>query len=266
MKFIASLFTILLTVFQLYPKPLIIAHRGASKRAPENTMAAFKLAFRKHADAVEVDVRLTKDNIIICHHDDNLMRMTGKDLNISEVTYNQIKDLEVGNNFSKALYNAKIPKLEDLLSKVSRRKKIFIEIKTGIEIISPLEKTIIESKVKLNNLTLISFNTEVIRLFKECFPTVKTLLLVNLKNSDYSINGEIDSEKILKVLKDINTNGISCKSNSTVNKDLVAKIVEEGYEFHVWTVDSKEKAIELKNMGVHSITTNYPKRIRKAIH
>ncbi len=265
MRFIASFFTIFLAALQLYSKPLIVAHRGASKRAPENTIEAFKLAYRKKADAVEIDVRLTKDNVIVCHHDRNTKRMTGKDFNIDEVNFNQIEDLIVGQGFKRFFSDAKIPKLEKLLKKVSKRRSLFIEIKTGLEILPHLKTLLETSHVKHKNLTVISFDEDVLKEFKILFPEIKTLLLINLKGSKYIENKIVNFDKILFDLKEINANGISCKGNSSVTADLVKKMHDNGFELHVWTVDAKDNAIRFKNLGVNSITTNYPKRIRKAI-
>lgn len=257
--------TLLMTVFQVQSKPLVVAHRGASKRAPENSYEAFKLAFRKHADAVEVDIRVTKDSVIVCHHDRNTKRMTGADHNIDEVNYNEIKDLILGKGFKRVFSNVKIPKLKKLLSKVSKRRKLYIEIKTGSEILPPLKKLLEESKAKHENLTVISFSKSVLKDFKSLFPEIKTLLLVNLKNSEYLDNNSIDINAIFADLKDIKANGISCKGNSLVTELLVNQIHENGYELHVWTVDAKDNAILFKKRGVNSITTNYPKRIKKVI-
>lgn len=265
MKFIASFFTIFLAALQLYSKPLIVAHRGASKRAPENTIEAFKLAYRKRADAVEIDIRLTKDNVIVCHHDRSTKRMTGKDFNIDEVNFNQIENLAVGHGFKRVFSDAKIPRLEKILTKVSKRRKLFIEIKTGQEILPHLKSLIDNSHVKNKNLTVISFNADVLKEFKILFPEIRTLLLINLKGSKYVENNLVNFDKILFDLKEINANGISCKGNSSVTADLVNKMHDHGYELHVWTIDAKENAVKFKNIGVNSITTNYPKRIRKAI-
>ena len=70
--------------------PLIIAHRGASSAGPENSLASYKLAWMQEADAIEIDLRKTKDGIFICAHDNNLNRVSGYEKNISAVSYTHL--------------------------------------------------------------------------------------------------------------------------------------------------------------------------------
>jgi len=74
----------------------IIAHRGASHFAPENTVSSFKLAWGKNADGIEGDFYLTKDGEIICMHDPTTKRTTGVDFLISDTTYEQLRKLDAG--------------------------------------------------------------------------------------------------------------------------------------------------------------------------
>lgn len=79
----------------------IYAHRGVITKAPENSMAAFQQALAEHADGLEFDVQLTKDYVAIVTHDLNLKRLTGKNFQLNEVPYNQIRKLTVGKRFLK---------------------------------------------------------------------------------------------------------------------------------------------------------------------
>ncbi len=75
----------------------IIAHRGASHDAPENTLAAVNLGWKRNADAVEVDVYLSKDNRIVAIHDKNTKRTTGHDGLVKEMTWSELQKLDAGN-------------------------------------------------------------------------------------------------------------------------------------------------------------------------
>ena len=116
----------------------IIGHRGASDDAPENTISSIKEAFRQGADGVEVDVRITKDGKVICIHDKNTLRTTGLSLDINEAKYDELQELDAGSWKSSAWLNEPIPLLDEALEEVPADKEIFIEVKTGLEIIDPL--------------------------------------------------------------------------------------------------------------------------------
>ena len=83
-------------VLALYAEPLVVAHRGASRDAPENTLAAFKLAWEQGADAIEGDFLLTKDNKIVCIHDKSTGRLADRKLIVKESTLSQLRELDVG--------------------------------------------------------------------------------------------------------------------------------------------------------------------------
>lgn len=81
---------------------LIVAHRGASKRAPGNTLPAFELAWKQGADAIEGDFRLTKDGHVVCIHDETIKRTAGADLNVAQSTLSELRKLDVGAWFDPA--------------------------------------------------------------------------------------------------------------------------------------------------------------------
>src|SRR5690625_7581403 len=93
----------------------IFAHRGASKYAPENTMAAFKFAYELGAEGIETDVQLTKDNIPVLIHDERVKRTTNGTGYIKDLTWNQVKQLDAGSWFSKKFTGAGIISLDEFL-------------------------------------------------------------------------------------------------------------------------------------------------------
>ena len=111
--------------------PSVIAHRGASQIAPENTLIAFQKAHDLGASWIELDVMLTKDNIAIIHHDDTFERILGLDQNVQQTLYSQIKDLDAGSWFDKKFSSARIPTLEQTLTLCANLNlSINIELKT----------------------------------------------------------------------------------------------------------------------------------------
>ena len=136
----------------------IIGHRGASDDAPENTGSSIKEAFAQGADGVEVDVRLTKDKKIICIHDKNTLRTTGLSLEVKKSDYRELKNLDAGSWKGAVWRDESIPSLEEVLKEVPLNKEIFIEVKTGLEIIDPLISLVLSSKITQRNISIISLN------------------------------------------------------------------------------------------------------------
>lgn len=130
---------------------MIIAHRGASKYAPENTMAAFKIAYDDGADAIETDVHLTKDFVPIIMHDEDVKRTTnGKGL-IKDLTYNQISSLDNGSWFNKSFSNERIPTLEKFLQWAYKKNiRINLELKNNKIDYPYLETIVYEQLVTFN--------------------------------------------------------------------------------------------------------------------
>lgn len=112
----------------LFQNPTVMAHRGLSADAPENTLYAFSDAISVGADFIELDVQQTKDGVLVVMHDSNLKRTTGVNKDIWDVNYADIQDLDAGSWFDPAYANARIPTLEETLQFVDKRAKLNIEI------------------------------------------------------------------------------------------------------------------------------------------
>ncbi len=95
---------------------LIIAHRGESYDAPENTLASINLAWQRDADAVEIDVRLSKDNKVVVFHDKTTRRLGGRNESVKNQTLEELKELDVGSWKSEKYKNEKIPTLTEVLA------------------------------------------------------------------------------------------------------------------------------------------------------
>jgi len=236
----------------------IIGHRGASDDAPENTISSIKEAFRQGADGVEVDVRITKDGKVICMHDKNTLRTTGLSLNINKVKYSELKELDAGSWKSSAWVNEPIPLLEEALEEVPEEKEIFIEIKTGLEIIDPLISLIQSSKIKQKNISVISFSDQVIKKIKLRLPDITANLLV-------AFDPPYNKEKLPQLLENIGADGVGVQNHPKLTRSFVEKIKNLNKNIHVWTVNEGDEAKEYSLMGLSSITTNKPGRIRDCL-
>ena len=109
--------------------PIVTAHRGYSTAAPENTLPAFQLAIDHHSDRAELDVQMTKDGVVMVTHDTSLRRCTGRNANIYDLTFAQVRELDAGRWFSARYAGTQIPTLEEVLDLCKGKIQLNIEIK-----------------------------------------------------------------------------------------------------------------------------------------
>jgi glycerophosphoryl diester phosphodiesterase len=238
----------------------VIGHRGASEDAPENTLSSVKESFKQGSDGVEIDIRLTKDNHVVCIHDKNSLRTSGEFLIISETRFNALKKLDVGSWKSKKWKNERIPLLEEVLKVIPDKKEIFIEVKTGTEIIEPLINALNRSNINLSDVSIISFNREVIKKIKSRMSEITGNLLI-------AFDPEVNLEQGLgDLLKSINADGVGAQNHQNLNSSLVKEVHNLRKKIHVWTVNDQEEANKFELMGINSITTNRPKLIKKSLN
>jgi glycerophosphoryl diester phosphodiesterase len=214
----------------------VIGHRGASEDAPENTLSSVKESFKQGSDGVEIDIRLTKDNHVVCIHDKNSLRTSGEFLIISETKLNALKKLDVGSWKSKKWKNERIPLLEEVLKVIPDKKEIFIEVKTGTEIIEPLINALNRSNINLSDVSIISFNREVIKKIKSRMSEITGNLLI-------AFDPEVNLEQGLgDLLKSINADGVGAQNHQNLNSSLVKEVHNLRKKIHVWTVNDQEEA------------------------
>lgn len=129
--------------------PIIIAHRGASKLAPENTIAAFRKALELGAGGIELDVHLSRDGHIVVIHDELVNRTSnGKGL-VKDKTLDELRELDFGSWFSPAFKNERIPELEDVLKLIDGWDGILnIELKNGPVFYPGIEQAVLDMLVK----------------------------------------------------------------------------------------------------------------------
>jgi len=255
---VAVLFIFNISIFAA--EPMIVAHRGASKEAPENTIPAFKLAWEQGADAIEGDFLLTQDGKIVCIHDKTTKRTAGKELVVKDSRLDELKTLDVGAYRGEEFSGTAIPTIADVFATVPEGKKIYIEIKCGGEILPALLDEIKKSGLKDEQIVVICFNKEVIQKLKTLAPQYEAFWLCSFKKQK---TGEVtpSAETVLNTLTLIQADGLS--SNTAVPESLIETVRKNGYQWHVWTVDDPETAIRMKALGAKSITSNVPRAIRE---
>ena len=260
MKTICTLVILLMgSIASRAEEPLIVAHRGASRDAPENTIPAFQLAWEQGADAIEGDFHLSKDGEIVCFHDADTERVAGTQLVVRQSTLAELKQLDVGASYGVAFNGTRIPTIAEVFATIPQGKKIFIEVKCGAEIIPTLLKQIDQSGLTQEQIVVISFNKQVIQQLKAQAPHTKTAWLCSFKKQE---TGESTPslDTVLKTLKQIQADGLS--SNTAVPASVIEAVRQQEYEWHVWTINDLNTARRMQALGVLSITTDMPGSMR----
>lgn len=244
----------------------IIAHRGASADAPENTVAAMRLGFEQNADAGELDVHVSKDGKLVVIHDADTKRVAGLEKKVAEQTLEELRRLDVGNfgTWKGKGFNEKIPTLEECLELVPRNKKIFIEIKSRLETLPPLEKVLRESKLTPQQTVIITFHYEVAEAAKKCFPDRKVYWLHSYKQDEKTKQYPDIGDLIEKATR-AKVDGLNLNHEFPLDAAAVKRVHDAGLGCYVWTVDDPAKARRLVEAGVDGITTNRPGALRKEI-
>ena len=245
---------------------LIIGHRGASHCAPENTMAAFNLAWTEGADGIEADFRLSGDGRIVCLHDGSTGRTAGKDLAVASSSLAELRRLDVGGWLGAAWTGERIPTLAEVLGALPPGKKLFIELKSGPEIAVPLARELLQSGVAPEQLRLLSFSAPLLTEVKTLLPGYRTCWLTDYRRERQSGDWRPSREEVLATLRQSGVNGLASRGRKILDEQFVADLRREGYEIHVWTVDAVATARRFRNLGVDSIMTNRPGWLLQQLH
>ncbi len=244
--------------------PLVFAHRGFSSEAPENTMAAFRLAWQSGADGIECDVRLTVDGEVVCIHDSDTSRVSSRTRVIADSEWKGLARLEVGAWKAPGWEGEPIPRLSDVLDANPENAILVIELKCGPEIVEPLVKVLDESNVDPDRVIAISFNEETLVELKRLRKHLKAYWLSDLDmRSDGSMKPSI--EEIVDTLDRLQADGFGGQSGAGICKSLVDALDANGYALNVWTVDDPKEARRMQEIGVTSITSNDPRSMMAAL-
>ena len=259
-QFVIAMLALLLLVVSvsMAKTPEFVAHRGESHDAPENTLAAYKLAWERGVDAAETDIHLTKDGkLIVCHDADTGRLAADKTkLVIKDHTADELRKLDVGSFKGPSFADQKLPMLDELLAIIPTGKRFFIEVKIGPEAIPELVRCLDRAKKAPEQTVIISFNYETCIEAKKQLPKLKNYWLVSQKQDKQTKQWKPTAAEIIEKAKKAGVDGVDVQATEPVNAEFVKAAHDAGLEFHVWTVDDPEKAKRLAAMGVDGITTN----------
>jgi glycerophosphoryl diester phosphodiesterase len=255
--------SVLTAMSQTPPSPLVIAHRGSSAQAPENTLPAFELAWQQEADGIEADFQLTKDGHIVCFHDKDTKRIAGEKLLVKDATLAALRELDAGTWKGEKYKGTRIPTIAEVLATIPPGKKIFIEIKCGPEIIDPLVRELASSGLSPNQVVVICFDSAVLKALNERDPQWRTGWLCSFakKAKDTS---RISPEKVMNTLGEIRASAL-LSGGGNVSEDLLGKLTAAGIQHYVWTINDPKLAASYRAQGTGAIITDVPLEMLNAL-
>lgn len=241
----------------------IVAHRGESVIAPENTVEAFTLAWARGAVCVEGDFHLTKDGEVVCMHDDNCRRTCGVDQPISELTLNEIRTFDAGLWKGEAWRYTRVPTLREVLETMPRYGEIYIELKSVGPIVDALKTIFASGPWRPEQLTFIAFDEVTISAVKQLFPAHKAYWLTCNWTGDWQNRGtsKLSPAELVAKLRELGVDGVDICATEFLDKSYADALHAANLGFHVWTVDETAEAKRMAKIGVDSITTNRAKFI-----
>jgi glycerophosphoryl diester phosphodiesterase len=242
---------------------LIIAHRGASADAPENTLSAFRLAWEQEADGIEGDFRLSSDGRIVCIHDEDAARVAGTSLIVEDTPLAKLRTLDIGAWKGESWRGERIATLDEVLAIVPEGKQLVLELKAGPEIVEPLVDVLERTPTTDENLLLISLVDATVAECKRRLPNVRCHWLTGYHQQS---NGTWTptADEVIATIRRLGADGFGSESKPEhFDADFVERLRAAGInQFHVWTVDDPTVARFYANLGAWGITTNRPALIR----
>lgn len=240
-------------------RPLNLAHRGASRHAPQNTLAAFIQAAELGADGIELDVHLSADGIPVVIHDFNLDATTNGTGAVRSKTLAQLKELDAGSKFNPAFAGEQIPTLSQVLETIGHRLLLNIELKSvgwrrdGLEqaVAAEVKKYGLEKRVIFS-----SFNPFAVRRIKQLLPHVPAGLL-------YAPDLPLYLRRAW--LAPLCPHEARHPHHSMLTPPSVRALRARGYSINTWTVDEPAEMRRLIELGIDAIITNRPDVLKQVL-
>lgn len=236
--------------------PELTAHRGESHDAPENTLAAFNLAWQRGAAAVELDVHLTRDGKLIVSHDPDTKRAGGANLVIKDHTADELRRLDVGAWKDPQYAGERMPLLDEVLSTIPPGRRLFIEVKVGPEAVPELAACLARAGRPAAQTVVIGFGVDTVREAKRRLPHLKVYWLAAQKQDGGTKRWSPTGAELIATAKAAGVDGLDVAAKEPVDAAFVTAAKAAGLEVYVWTVDDPATARAMAASGVDGITTN----------
>ncbi len=231
--------------------PWVIAHRGASAVAPENTMAAFRRAVEMGAECIETDLHLSRDGRLIIVHDTTLNRTTSGDGMVRNYTFNELRQLDAGSWFSEKYASERLPAIEELLDFAGQADlSLYLEIKGGAGY--GVERAVISAlrgRKESKATVVLCFDASVLDRIHQLDRLLMTGLLFDSGGED------MVKEAVRVGARQIGPRG------DCVTSELLEDAHRRGLKVVTWTINEPAQMRTLAAAGVDGIMTNHPDRL-----
>ena len=245
----------------------LIAHRGYSNLAPENTISSFDLAISKGFKIFELDVQLTKDSVPVIFHDYDLNRICKLDLNLKNLEYNYLSKLDAGSWFDKKFSNQKIPTFEDILKRYLHKVHLQIELKSHEKelaniAINKLKKmnwyNIVGKPYEIPGYSITSFDLNNLVNVRKLSKSIRVGWLLSIDRDDI--------KTIKKMLVKFNINMIIPNVNDEIwsNNKIIKQLKDEGYLICAWGAKSTIDVRNMNRINIDGMTVDWPEKAFEA--
>lgn len=232
------------------PRPLVIAHRGASGERPENTLPAYELAVAQDADMIEIDLHRTRDAAVVITHDENLAGLGGRG-EIADASLADVRALDAGGG-------ERVPLLDEVLDRFGARIAFNLELKRGKRSEYPQVEAealaAVERRGMLARTLFSSFYDPVLARLRALSGAARIALLLSPE----------DAERPLERARRLGAEAIN-PWRGLVRRELVEAAHAEGLAVYVFTVDERDEMQRLLALGVDGLFTNFPARMRALV-
>ena len=242
----------------------IIAHRGASYDAPENTLSAVRLGWEQGADAVEVDVHCSRDGKIVVIHDPTLRKLARCSGKVCNKSLAELKQLDVGKWKHSRWAGERIPTVEEVLETIPRGKRLFIEIKCGAESVPELARAIERSGTSPKSVVIIGFSLATMTDMKRARPDVESCWIVERRRNWANGRWAPAADWVIERIRKAGLDGVDMGMRG-LHTEFIEEIKAARLKCYVWTVDSPFIAARLIRAGIDGVTTNRPGWLREQL-
>lgn len=239
--------------------PLIIAHRGASALAPENTMAAFRLAKELGADGIELDVMLSADERLLVIHDQSVNRTTNGQGKVNQMSWDALKTLDAGSNFDERFTGEPLPLLDQVFEELGGQFLINVELTNYDTPRDQLTEKVIDLIVQMglkNSTILSSFNARNLLKAESLEPAIPRGLLTLPGLPGIPYRGWLGKRYHYDALHPY---------HKDVNARMVNRLHAAGKKVNVWTVNKPEDLRRMRDLGVDMVICDDPADAREVI-
>jgi len=232
----------------------VIAHRGFSGAAPENTVAAVRAAIEIHADMVEIDVTLTSDGHIVVIHDETLDRTTNGSGEVFRYTLAELQELDAGSWFNPTFAGERIPTLDDVLTEVDGRILLNLEIKSEAVDRGIVAKvaSAIQREGMIDQVVVSSFSPTALKEMHSAAPEIRTAVLYNTKFHK--------GQDSVEIVTDLGARVFNIK-RQRLTREMLRRCREHDIPVGIYTVNKPRRMRRLVKKGIDAIFTDHPDRL-----